>query len=84
MNGTSVASKKVHARYDEMIKKLGSEFSILLEVPIKKISEDVGSDIADAIASVRLNNVKLTPGFDGVFGKIDVIKKVSVAQQKLL
>ncbi len=84
VNGTSVASKKVHARYDEMIKKLGSEFSILLEVPIKKISEDVGSDIADAIASVRLNNVKLTPGFDGVFGKIDVIKKVSVAQQKLL
>lgn len=79
-----VTSKKVRAEYDDMIKKLGTEFAILLDVPIEKIKAYGDGAVADAIASMRLNKVKLTPGYDGVFGKIEVLKKLSAHQESLL
>jgi len=83
--GTSVTSKKVVAMYDRMIEKIGTEFYILLDAPIEKISAMAGAEIAETIASMRLNNIKLTPGYDGVFGKIEIVKKqLAVKQQSLL
>lgn len=81
---TRVTSKKVITLYDQMIKKIGNEFYILLEAPIEKIRDVGGDTVAGAIASMRLNKIKLTPGFDGIFGKIEVMKKVNARQQSLL
>lgn len=78
---TRVTSKKVHTLYELMIKNLGNEFHILLEAPIEKIRAVAGDDVAGVIASMRLNKIKLTPGFDGIFGKIELVKKVSTRQQ---
>ena len=73
------------AMYARMIEKIGTEFYILLDAPIEKISAMAGAEIAETIASMRLNNIKLTPGYDGVFGKIEIVKKqLAVKQQSLL
>lgn len=70
------SSKKVRAVYDEMVKMFGTEFAVLLDVPIEKIKL-FDADIANVIAAMRSDNIKITPGYDGVFGKIELIKKVS-------
>ncbi len=68
-----VSSKKVQKEYDAMIKKIGSEFSILLHTDISTI-ENQGSDkiIGQAIANMREGNVKVKPGYDGIFGSVEV------------
>lgn len=64
-----VSSKKVTNLYDEMIKKFGNEFSILLSVDTNRIGE-YDKDVAAVIAAMRCNNIKFSPGYDGIFGKI--------------
>lgn len=69
------SSKKVRAMYDDMIKMFGTEFAILLDVSTEKIKL-FDADIAQVITAMRSDNIKITPGYDGVFGKIQSIKKV--------
>lgn len=86
--GVGVASKKVVREYDSMIKKIGSEFSILLHKSITEIEKQVSDPaIATAIASMRAGKVKVKPGYDGIFGSVEVIlpeSKQSKIQSRLL
>lgn len=79
-----VASKKVSAFYDQLITKVGNEFFILLNAEISLISAHSTHEIAAAIELVRRGEVSLTPGYDGVFGVIKVLRKKSLAQETLL
>ncbi|MCX5805101.1 MAG: endonuclease Q family protein [Proteobacteria bacterium] len=66
------ASKKVNAAYQGLIQKLGSEFKILLDSPLDDIEKAGSPLIREAISRVRAGNVRITPGFDGEFGKIKI------------
>lgn len=68
-----VSSKKVLKEYDSMIGKIGSEFSILLHVNISEIESHVNNKvIAQAIANMRTGKIKVKPGYDGIFGSVEV------------
>jgi len=67
------ASRRVAAEYDSLIKSLGSEFYILLDCEIEKIEKNAGKDIATAIANMRAGRVKVNPGYDGIFGTVEVL-----------
>lgn len=72
--GVGVASKKVSREYESMIKNLGSEFFILLYAKVEEIEKNVSDkNISKAIANMRVGNVKITPGYDGIFGSVEVI-----------
>lgn len=72
--GVGVSSKKVVKEYDLMIKKLGNEFAILLHKEMKEIEQVVSDkNIAVAIANMRSGSVKVKPGYDGIFGSVEVI-----------
>lgn len=74
--GVGPASKKVVKEYEAMVKKLGSEFYILLKLDIKEIAKNVSDkNIALAIANMRAGNVRVKPGYDGIFGSVEVIPK---------
>lgn len=79
------ASRRVAAEYDSLIKSLGSEFSILLDCEIEKIEKNAGKDIAAAIANMRAGRVKVNPGYDGIFGTVEVLAggKKSANQSRL-
>jgi len=64
-----MTSKKVKNLYDEMIKNFGNEFSILLDMDLGVIGK-YDADVARVIAAMRCNNIKFSPGYDGIFGKI--------------
>ncbi len=68
-----VVSKQVVRMYDHMIATLGTEFDILLRVPLVDIEKETGETIAKAIDHVRRGDVHVVPGYDGVFGVVKVL-----------
>ena len=66
-------SKKVSAAYDLLICKIGPEFSILMDLPLEEIRK-VDSLLADGIEKLRLGDVSVMAGYDGVFGDIKVFQ----------
>ncbi|MGC8687383.1 MAG: endonuclease Q family protein [Candidatus Micrarchaeia archaeon] len=81
-------SSAVKEAYGKMIAELGSEFHILLEEGIENIAASTGSEVATAIDNIRKGNVHIEPGYDGVFGVIDLLnrekQKQEVKRQKTL
>ena len=65
-------TKKVVEEYRNLIKSLGNELNILLEVSEKEIKLVADPRIAEGIKRVRNGQVKIHPGFDGEYGKIKI------------
>ena len=72
MVGVGPASKRVTGVYDEMLASLGPELEILRSVPIESIERVGYVDVAEAIACVREGDVRIKPGYDGVFGSVEI------------
>lgn len=68
--GRSAAGKKVREEYEAMLRKLGTEFSILREVPIEDIKRECGYLTAEGIRRLREGKVERLPGFDGEYGSV--------------
>ena len=63
------ASKSVTNEYERLIKKFGSEFSILQEVPVEDLSKDFPL-LGEGISRLRKGQVIKHAGFDGEYGVI--------------
>ncbi len=61
----------VNKKYEEMIKGLGSEFEILMDVPVSEIAR-FGERIAQGVELMRKGAIIIEPGYDGVFGVVRV------------
>jgi len=73
--GFTPASKKAMARYEELIASLGPELTILRETPISDIQRCGGSAIAEAVRRLRRREVSPVPGYDGAYGKVEILSK---------
>jgi uncharacterized protein (TIGR00375 family) len=72
--GVKTASKKVVAEYERLTTRVGSEFFILLHAPLEMILKETSlPGVAEAIGRMRVGEVKVTPGYDGIFGVINMI-----------
>lgn len=66
-------SKKVSHEYDRLIDRVGSEFHILLDAEIDSIArESTNSAVAEGVRRVRDGNLRISPGYDGVFGTVRI------------
>jgi uncharacterized protein (TIGR00375 family) len=70
-----VGTSSVSRLYDAFIKEFGTEFNVLLNADITKISE-IEPEVGRAIENVRNGRVRITPGYDGVFGVIDILDQM--------
>lgn len=66
----------VNNLYGELINRFGTEFSVLLDAKVDEIAK-VDPEIAKAIGNVRQEHVKVIPGYDGVFGVVDILNTVT-------
>ncbi|MBI5025962.1 MAG: DNA helicase UvrD [Nitrospirae bacterium] len=69
-------SKAVDNEYQNLLRKLGNEFKILMDVPLKDIEHSGSPLIKEAISRMRSGNVHIAPGFDGEYGKIKIFEAV--------
>jgi uncharacterized protein (TIGR00375 family) len=83
-----VGTKQVIEHYKELIRKIGSEFKVLLEAEREDIMAASLPEIAEGVVRVREGKVNVKPGFDGEFGKISIFgkgeKKENIGGQKTL
>lgn len=77
-----VNTKKVEALYFEMVKRLGNEFRILMDIPITKIETAAGPVVAEAIARMRSGRVSISPGYDGEYGKVKIFNETDRKEHK--
>ncbi len=81
--GVGVSSKKVTAEYHRLLEQIKNEFYLLLDAPIEEIVR-VASDplIPEAIQRMRLGTVSVTPGYDGIFGTVNIFKETDRPQKR--
>ncbi len=75
VSGVSAASMKAQARYEALIHALGSELSILRKLPIADIERTAGKAVAEGIRRMRAGEIELSPGFDGEYGKVQLMNE---------
>lgn len=73
--GVGVASKRVGAEYQNIIKKLGAELNVLLESARNELAEATSPEIIEGIIRVREGRVSIMPGYDGVYGKVSIFSQ---------
>ncbi|MFH1841189.1 MAG: endonuclease Q family protein [Candidatus Nealsonbacteria bacterium] len=85
--GMTTASKQVAEEYNNLIKKFGSEFNVLLDVSQKDLEYAALPEIAEGIVRVREGKVFIEPGYDGVYGKVRIFsagEQKKITKQKTL
>ncbi len=70
--GVGPNAKRVKQAYDSLLASLGSELSILLDVPLDDIRQVGEPLLAEGIRRMRSGEVITTAGFDGEYGIIRV------------
>ncbi|KYH42285.1 MAG: hypothetical protein AYL33_003260 [Candidatus Bathyarchaeota archaeon B63] len=66
--------QKVWAVYNALISRFGNEYSVLLDAPFDEMAEIVDPRIAEAVIRIREERVRLTPGYDGVYGQVRIFE----------
>ncbi|MCX6775623.1 MAG: endonuclease Q family protein [Candidatus Micrarchaeota archaeon] len=72
VRGKGVGSASVQTEYSSLISSFGTEFNVLLTAEMDELRRKAPADIADAILHVREGKVKILPGYDGVYGEIQL------------
>ena len=79
--GQGVGTIEVEKEYKNLIEKFGNEFNVLISAPRQELEIVTLPEIAEGIIRVREGKVFITPGYDGVYGKIRIFSK---GEQKAL
>jgi PHP family Zn ribbon phosphoesterase len=62
----------VEKEYFMMVEKGGSEYAVLLDLPPEELAHIASARVLEGIMRVREGKVRIIPGYDGVFGKIQL------------
>ncbi len=71
----SPSTRKVWGIYNQLIERFGNEYAVLMDASKDALSKVVDEKVAEAIVRVREGRVKVTPGYDGVYGKLIVFEE---------
>lgn len=79
-----VSSKSVTYEYENLLQKLGSELSILREIPIDGISKAYSPLLGEGISRLRAGKVIKHPGYDGEYGVIRLFEPDELARKSFI
>jgi PHP family Zn ribbon phosphoesterase len=72
--GVGAGSKKVQKAYFDILQKFSTEMEVLIYAPEDEVRAKCSAEIAQGIINVRKGDLKITPGYDGEYGKVKVLK----------
>ena len=70
--GVGAASKTVQEAYMRLLASLGNELRVLLEAPPADIAAAATPLVAEGIRRVRQGLVRISPGYDGRYGRVKI------------
>ncbi len=79
---TGKQSKKVQTIYLDLLRKFGSEFDILLNINLEELTILSEPLIIEGIRRVRNGEINIIPGYDGVYGKVEIFKEHELSKLK--
>jgi len=74
IEGVGEKSQKVGRRYEQLIRKAGSEFNLLQYMPVEEVRSVAGEVLAEGIRRMRSDEVIIREGYDGEYGQIKVFQ----------
>lgn len=69
-----VTSPKTKLWYDTLTSHFNGEFNVLLHSNLDDVKKLTTAHIADAVRKVRMGEIVIDPGYDGVFGVVKIWK----------
>ncbi len=81
--GFGAESASVKTEYEKLIKQGKNEFNILLNLSLDELAEFMPQRIVEGIKLVREGKLSISPGHDGVYGKINIFGKKSPTKSLL-
>jgi uncharacterized protein (TIGR00375 family) len=79
--GQGTGTKGVQQEYMRMVEAGGSEFAILIDLPPEEIKKIAPPKVYEGIMLVRQGKLKIVPGYDGVYGRINIFPKEGEAEK---
>ncbi|MEM4500055.1 MAG: endonuclease Q family protein [Candidatus Woesearchaeota archaeon] len=77
-------NKDVKQKYFELVSSFGSEFEVLFSVPIEEIRKKFSNPLfLNLLILNRKSSIPVIPGYDGVYGRIDIEKIKKMLQGSL-
>lgn len=70
-----VDSKGVEQEYLDLVRRVGTELEILLEIPEEGLRRHLSPRVAEGVLRVRNAQVEILPGYDGEYGKVSLFKE---------
>ena len=70
--GVNRSSKKVEQLYFDIIRQAGSEFKVSLDLSVEELKKIMPADLAAGIINMRSGKIKLSPGYDGQYGSVQI------------
>jgi len=70
--GAQPGTAAVREEYFKIVRELGGEFHVLLQAPLDDLARLTRPRVVDGVRRVRDGRVAIRPGYDGVFGEIQV------------
>jgi len=74
-NIKSRSSKAVQKEYTALILKFGPELTILMDLNLDKVKDEIDPRILEGIKRVRQGNLIIKPGFDGQYGEVHIFSE---------
>lgn len=65
-------SATIKAEFENITSMVGTEIQILMDLSEDELYRKLPRELAGAILQVRNGNVKVIPGYDGVYGKVEI------------
>jgi uncharacterized protein (TIGR00375 family) len=75
LGASSPFTRKVWTIYNQLIERFGDEYAVLIDASKDELSKIVDEKTAGAIVRVREGRVKVTPGYDGIYGKLVIFEE---------
>jgi uncharacterized protein (TIGR00375 family) len=82
--GVGKDSMGAEREYNLLIQRLGSELDILIFISEEEILDKCPLKIANGIINVRKGRLNILPGYDGVYGTIEIFGKEETKGEKQL